>query len=81
MLLFCVQKKPNIVEYEYGDIILKTMKRADQVIRVEENQVSRLLGQGYTFCPKHVWKETVRDAEPEEPKKRKSKKKSKKSVE
>ena len=60
---------------------MKTMQRANEVIRVEENQVSRLLGQGYKFCPKNVWKTQVRDAETEEPKKKNKSKKKKKSVE
>tara|TARA_R110000824_G_scaffold380337_1_gene572717 strand:- start:278 stop:451 length:174 start_codon:yes stop_codon:yes gene_type:complete len=56
------------------------MQKADKIIRAEENQVSRLLGQGYNFCPKDVWKTQVRDSKPEPPKKKAKNNKKKKSV-
>ncbi len=59
---------------------MKTMQKADKIIRAEENQVSRLLGQGYNFCPKDVWKTQVRDSKPEPPKKKAKNNKKKKSV-
>ncbi len=58
---------------------MKTMQKADKVVRAEEHQVSRLLQQGYDYCPKNVWKTQVRDAEPKVVKKPKAKKQ-KKSV-
>ena len=57
---------------------MKTMQKADKIIRAEENQVSRLLGQGYNFCPKDVWKTQVRDSKPEPPKKKAKNNKKKK---
>ena len=57
---------------------MKTMQKADKVVRAEEHQVSRLLGQGYNFCPKDVWKTQVRDSKPEPPKKKAKKAKNNK---
>ena len=57
---------------------MKTLKKSENIVRAEEHQVNHYLKQGYEFCPKQVWKESVRDtkravAEEKNAKKRKRK--------
>ena len=40
---------------------MKTMKMADEVRRIEENEIAEFLRKGWGFCKKSVWKEKVRD--------------------
>jgi len=41
---------------------MKTMKGNNQIVRVPELDVERLLRQGYELCSKDEWKKAVRDA-------------------
>ena len=61
---------------------MKTMMSLDgtQIVRVSDEEASRLFGEGYRYIAKSIWKEKVRDVEKpteEEPTKKKSNKMSK----
>ena len=61
---------------------MKTMMNLDgtQIIRVSEEEASRLFEEGYRYIAKSIWKEKVRDVEKpteETPTKKKSNKMSK----
>lgn len=41
---------------------MKTVKNADQIKRVPNQKARELvLDEGWKYCPKHEWKEKVRD--------------------
>ena len=61
---------------------MKTMMSLDgtQIVRVSDEEASRLFGEGYRYIAKSIWKEKVRDVEKpkeEKPTKTKSNKMSK----
>lgn len=39
---------------------MKTMKWGKTIVRVSEKDVKEYLSKGYTYCPKHIWKDEVR---------------------
>jgi hypothetical protein len=43
------------------EVCMKTMKKDQEVKRVEENMVNHFLQLGFEFCPKGEWKRKVRD--------------------
>ena len=46
---------------------MKTMMSLDgtQIVRVSDEEASRLFGEGYRYIAKSIWKEKVRDIEKE----------------
>jgi hypothetical protein len=59
---------------------MKTMRKADMIVRAEEHQINHYLKNGYSYCPKNEWKTQVRDAARTRttPDEKKAKKKAKK---
>ena len=47
---------------------MKTMMSLDgtQIVRVSDEEASRLFGEGYRYIAKSIWKEKVRDVNKEE---------------
>ena len=37
---------------------MKTLKKGDKIVRVKDNETTRFLADGYSFCPKSEWKKT-----------------------
>lgn len=49
---------------------MKTMKKGDDIVRVDESKQFDFLRRGYEYVAKKIWKEKVRDVnKTEEPKK------------
>ena len=54
---------------------MKTLKKGKEYKRVFDVVAESMVkNQGWEYCPKHEWKEKVRDAKPKKAEKKKSKK-------
>jgi len=41
---------------------MKCVKKDKDIRRVNDNRAAKLVSDGYTYCPKHTWKETLEKA-------------------
>jgi hypothetical protein len=57
---------------------MKTLRKGENIVRVQEADVLTFLRDGYEFCSKEEWKQQVRDAEEAVESKREKKKNKKK---
>ena len=54
---------------------MKTVKKGNKIERVSNKDAETRIDNGWKYCPKHEWREKVRDAKPKKQNKKTFKKK------